>query len=524
MLPRLLPRDPMDITFLLAGVPVAFAAGFLVQHRRIKDLSQRLAPIRDAELSAKGIRGKAEAFARSTSAQADEVLSRARASGAQLFADASTAITTLQAEASSARAVLQSELAELAAQRQSLAVEYTSARSTFERLTAETQLLEENLQDISFGVYKPHFTYQTSEAYKQALERLYHREKELIRSGLAASCNQQWQVGGSVKEGERMTKQYVKLLIRAFNAECDACIARVAWNNIRIMEERIRKAFSALNQLGSVMQMALSQDFQELKLAELRLTHEQEEKKQEEKEETRRARERIREEEKVQRELAKAADEAEAAETSAERELAKTRKAADRAEDETQRVQFAARILELEGQLAQAHAQRERAISQAQLTRCGHVYVLSNMGAFGEGIVKIGMTRRLEPMERVAELGDASVPFPFDLHALIYTEDAPELETALHTHFWDHRINLANDRKEFFRVELKEVENFIVERGLNATITHLHEAKEYRQTMANRDAVRQAQSSTPTPVVYYPEALFPDGTGQRPSLPPVIQL
>jgi hypothetical protein len=123
-----------------------------------------------------------------------------------------------------------------------------------------------------------------------------------------------------------------------------------------------------------------------------------------------------------------------------------------------------ARIRQLEADLAAAQSRKERAIAQAQLTKVGHVYVISNIGAFGEGIVKIGLTRRLDPEERVHELGGASVPFPFDIHAMIYSDNAPEMETCLHEHFWDKRLNWFNNRKEFFRIELAEVQGELASR------------------------------------------------------------
>ena len=176
---------------------------------------------------------------------------------------------------------------------------------------------------------------------------------------------------------------------------------------------------------------------------------------------------------------------------------------------------MAARIQELEAQLAAAHAQKERVKAQAELTKCGHVYILSNMGSFGEEVVKIGMTRRLEPRERVAELGDASVPFPFDLHTLIYTDNAPALETELQTHFWEHRINLANDRKEFFQVPIAEVEAYLCERGLKCTFNRLAEAKEYRQTCSDREraktALQKAVTSQSDP---FPGQLFSSSAGE----------
>jgi flagellar biosynthesis GTPase FlhF len=305
-----------------------------------------------------------------------------------------------------------------------------------------------------------------------------------------------------------MTKQYTKLLLRAFNAECDAAIAKVTWTNLATMSQRIRKSFDALNQLGTVMQMQLLAPFRDLKLRELQLTHEQEEKKQQEKEDARRVREQMREEEKVQRELAAAEEEAEKEERATEKALEKARKDAEKLDD-VGRDRMASRIQELEAQLVAAHAQKERVKAQAQLTKCGHVYILSNMGSFGEEVVKIGMTRRLEPRERVSELGDASVPFPFDLHTLIYTDDAPALESELHNHFWEHRINLANERKEFFKVPIAEVEAFLCERGLKCTFNRLAEAKEYRQTCSDRELKAAALQKALTPQsASHPEQLF----------------
>ena len=126
------------------------------------------------------------------------------------------------------------------------------------------------------------------------------------------------------------------------------------------------------------------------------------------------------------------------------------------------------------------------------LTRVGHVYIISNVGSFGENIYKIGMTRRLEPMDRDKELGDASVPFPFDVHALITTSDAPSLENALHKHFNHRRLNLENERKEFFHVTIEEIrdelEKLKHQLGLQSELrlTLLAEAREYRISQAKR--------------------------------------
>ncbi len=127
----------------------------------------------------------------------------------------------------------------------------------------------------------------------------------------------------------------------------------------------------------------------------------------------------------------------------------------------------------------------------AQQTKCGHVYIISNIGSFGEEVFKIGLTRRLEPTDRVRELGDASVPFPFDIHAMIYSEDAPALESSLHKKFLASQLNKANKRKEFFRVDLKDIKSTVEEMGLKARWTIEAEAREFRETLALEQAMTE---------------------------------
>jgi hypothetical protein len=370
--------------------------------------------------------------------------------------------------------------------RAKLTQECEQSESKREALKKEISLLEENLEDISFGLYKPHFSFQTSEEYKTALENLRDRERQFIRDNKAAVCHTQWTVGNSAKEGQRMAKQYTKLMLRGFNGECDAAVANVSWNNAERMEERVRKSFDALNQLGSVMQMSLTAEFLRLKLDELRLTHEYEEKRHQEREEQRRIREQIREEEKAQQELEKARQQAEREEADYEKALSKAREEALRATG-AQLEKLTQQITSFEAKLDEARQNKQRAIARAQLTKSGFVYVISNIGSFGERVFKIGMTRRLEPMDRIDELSDASVPFPFDLHAMLYSDNAPELETALHRLVQERQVNLVNGRKEFYRdVELEEIEAFVKSRGLSAQFVKIPEAKEYRETLALR--------------------------------------
>ena len=157
-------------------------------------------------------------------------------------------------------------------------------------------------------------------------------------------------------------------------------------------------------------------------------------------------------------------------------------------------------LAEFERQLAEAHEKNQRAISQAQLTRSGHVYVISNVGSFGQGVYKIGLTRRLEPMDRVKELGDASVPFTFDVHAMIYSADAPALENQLHQLFDAHRVNKVNTRKEFFRVPLARIEAAVHQHcDDDVEFVHIAEAEDYRKSL-RLDTTRTAPDSGARPV------------------------
>ena len=142
----------------------------------------------------------------------------------------------------------------------------------------------------------------------------------------------------------------------------------------------------------------------------------------------------------------------------------------------------------------------------AQQTKRGHVYVISNIGSFGENVYKIGMTRRLDPMDRVRELGDASVPFPFDVHAIIFSEDAPALETKLHKTFNQRRVNLINTKKEFFHVSLQEIEDVVHENNAEIEFTKLAEARDYRESMAIREQNENVTKNSDDPAL--PRTLF----------------
>jgi DNA repair exonuclease SbcCD ATPase subunit len=357
-------------------------------------------------------------------------------------------------------------------------------------LSAKLQGLEEQEIVEAFGFYESKYDFQEADEYKQRLDKIRAQQKQMIKSKQAAVCHTEWSVGGSAKEGKKMTDNFLKLVLRAFNGECDASVVKVKYNNVQTMENRIRKTYEDLNKLSQTTHCDITSHFLDLKLQELWLTHEYQERKYQEQEEQRIIREQMREEEKALRELEKAKQDAEREERRYQEALEKARRDVESATGKAQEKLFS-QIEELQKRLAEAEANKERAISQAQLTKSGHVYIISNIGSFGEDIYKIGMTRRLEPMDRVKELGDASVPFPFDVHAMIFCENAPELESRLHKRFNNRRMNKENGRKEFFRVSLDEIVRVVRETDQELKIcksevifTKIAEATDYRKTLA----------------------------------------
>lgn len=344
--------------------------------------------------------------------------------------------------------------------------------------------LDAHVQD--FGLYEPKYQFPDSPSYKQELDRIYDLEKEMIKADRAARCQTTWTVEGSQARGRKMVEQQLKLMLQAFNGETDALISKVRFDNAKRIEERIEKLFEKLNKLGAEKQCFITREFFELKLKELHLTHEYAEKKQQEAEEQRAIREQMREEEKAQRELERAQLEAEREAERYQSALQKAQRDAEKAQGEKLN-KLNAEIERLSQLVTDANARKERAISQAQLTKSGYVYIISNVGSFGEEVYKIGMTRRLDPMDRVHELGDASVPFAFDVHAMVYSEDAPGLENLLHRSFDQRRVNLVNTKKEFFRVALDEIREVVTKHHAGEVkYTLVAEALEFRKSQGMR--------------------------------------
>jgi hypothetical protein len=360
---------------------------------------------------------------------------------------------------------------------------YQSALETYKNLRKEVSVFESKLDLIEFGIYEPVYDFERSDDYREEQNKIIQIQKEMITADTAAICNANWTVEGSEAKGRAVVKVYKKLMLRAFNGECDVLISKVKWNNVNQMKERMQKLFDAINKLGQGFQVYLNNQYLDLKRKELILEYEYQSKRQQEKEEMRAIQEELREEEKAKREFEQAQREAEKEEATYQKALDKARKEYETSTGE-KHDKLQAQIEKLEQELKEAQEKKERALSMAQQTKRGHVYVISNIGSFGENVYKIGMTRRLEPVDRVKELGDASVPFQFDIHAMIFSDEAPKLENELHKAFTNKKVNMLNYRKEFFNVTLDEIENKVKEIELDAEFSRFPEAMEYRETLA----------------------------------------
>lgn len=399
------------------------------------------------------------------------------------------------------------DLSEIIRQREELSTNYNLGLETFTRLKKEIGLFESKLDLIEYGIYEPVYDFEKSDEYRQEQKRVIEEQKMLIKNDQAAVCSADWTVEGSAAKGTAVINRFKKLMLRAFNGESSAFISKVKWNNVNQTKQRLVKSFEDINKLGEGFKVSLTFSYLRLKEHELALEYEYQAKKQQEKEKMKAIQDELREEEKARREFEQAKNEAEKQELLFTKALEKARKEMGVATGPTyDALNEQIQLLEIE--LTAAREKKERALSMAQQTKRGHVYVISNIGSFGENVFKIGMTRRLEPEDRVRELGDASVPFKFDVHAMIYSDEARTLEYELHKAFADKKVNMLNYRREFFNVSLQEVEDKVKELGFDGEFTSVAEAMEFRETLAILEKGATADLMEMGAEEEYPESLF----------------
>jgi len=287
-----------------------------------------------------------------------------------------------------------------------------------------------------------------------------------------------------------MVSDIKKLLLRAFNGECEHLTKNVKYNNFDSYKKRIESARTAISRLGKTVGIAIYDDYYDLKIQELHLAFEYQQKKQEEKERQKEIRAQEREEAKLQKEMEEARKKIEKEKNHYENALEAAQNQLATTGNEAEREELNKKIAEIENQMAEINKNLSDIDYREANQRAGYVYIISNLGSFGDNIYKIGMTRRLDPTERVDELGDASVPFNFDIHAMIFSDDAPKLENALHHAFEDKKLNMINTRREFFRVSLDEIER-VVKENFDGTVEFVKvpDAEQYRESNKLREAI-----------------------------------
>jgi cell division protein FtsB len=330
------------------------------------------------------------------------------------------------------------------------------------------------LQEV--GIYEYRHPLDGSPAYKARLVGITSRIKDAAKAGNAVAGSTTWTVNGSAREGAKMVREFSKLMLRAYNNEAESSVHAMKPYTLESAVARLEKARATIVNLGGTMNIRVTDSYHKLRVEELELTADYLAKVAEEKERDRQEREKRREEEIALREF--------------QREQEKLQKEQFHLESRIEALRNEGNhdaVGEAEAKLAEIRDAIDGITRRAANIRAGHVYIISNVGAFGPNTVKIGMTRRLDPMDRVHELGNASVPFRYDVHAMVSSDDAVGLETYLHHALADRRVNLANMRREFFRAHPSEVKAILEQRG--EVVLHWEEepeALEWRQSETAR--------------------------------------
>lgn len=329
-----------------------------------------------------------------------------------------------------------------------------------------------------FGLYHPRYHFDSSSIYAQHLAYNREQQKALLKSNMAATGNMNFTYNNSKAQGNKMVKDMQKLLLRAFNSECDEIIRNVKYNNYNMSLRKLTTSSEAISKLGTMLMISITPAYFNLKKQELDLTIEYKIQQQEEKEALKAARAEQREQAKVQKEI-------KAERKKIEKEMSHYQTAYEKLNAQLSLHPDDSDLLNKKAELEDKLTDIDKALSdidyrQANM-KAGYVYIISNIGSFGENVYKIGMTRRLDPQERIDELGDASVPFNFDVHAMIFSDDAPALETALHHAFENRKVNMVNQRREFFNVTLDEIKE-VIKNNFDKTVefVDIPDAEQYR--------------------------------------------
>lgn len=379
----------------------------------------------------------------------------------------------------------------------------TAGKPVFDQLTGSLQHNTEQLKHIEVGLLPPTFRFDDRESLKKDIGECIEKQFSVIKRGGATTAYSNWEWFGSKSKGTQMVNAYQSLLLKAFNAEFDVIRKQMRHSSYDTAIKKLYRLEEQLEKLGETANVAISHDYFNLKIEELQIWHSELEYKEELKQERKRQQALLREQAK---QSGGDTEELEDEIYYRKSDLKKAQKLAQQMYGASA-TDIDLKISRMQMEIGKLEAKFERATSLAQLTKAGYIYVISNIGSFGEGVVKIGMTRRLEPMDRVNELGDASVPFKFDVHTLTFVGDAPRIEKTLHRKFNDKRVNIENHRKEFFKVTPQEVSEAMEELGIKCDWYFDVEAKEYRESMLIRESLKQEASQTKTVSSALPESI-----------------
>ena len=369
--------------------------------------------------------------------------------------------------------------------------EINELNSTIKGLKKSIITFSDEILVQNFGLYEPRYSFLNADSYKAELTNIRNMQKAMIKDGSAVSGSADWQVNGSVVRGRKMIKDMQKLLLRAFNSECDEIINKIKYNNYNSSVKKMERSFNAIAKLGVTMSIAITAHYYDLKIQELRLALEYQIQKQREKEQKAELRAQQREEARLQKELKEQRKNIDKERKHYEQALSNINHQISTASDDN-----IEDLNQKKEEIIQSLSEIDTKIKDIDYReanqKAGYVYVISNIGSFGEGIYKIGMTRRLNPQDRVDELGDASVPFKFDVHAMIFSEDAPALEAKLHKAFENRKLNLVNQRREFFKVSLDEIKE-VVKNNFDKTVEFVDvpDADQYRISLKMKETMQK---------------------------------
>lgn len=375
---------------------------------------------------------------------------------------------------------LDNEIAGLEAQKkeQVAANQNLSAETT--RLKREIVDCKNEINSLEKEAVIGHYNYSdysalTSAQCKDQLALIKNDEKYALQAGTLVSCS------GSLNK--KVATNLTKKILRDMNAECDNILLNLTVSNIDSSRNKLTRSFETINALYKNDGISMSKQLLDYKLKELNLTYTYAKKKEEEREIQKAIREQMIEEEKVRKEIERQKAKIAKDQQQFQNEINRTMKYMQNSTNDAEKQLYIDKIRELQDKLTALEAEKKDVLDREANARAGYVYVISNIGSFGDDTYKIGMTRRLEPMDRIDELSSASVPFPFDVHAMIFSEDAPALESKLHQVFDKQRVNRVNTRKEFFRVSLDKIEKVVKENfDGTATFTEIPVAEQFHET------------------------------------------